>query len=153
MGQKSKYDALLFRFFTKKSLPSCPYFVKNVHYLKKISSHGHILSIEHPFLKKHYAPMLYFQNFSQQTPNCHALISSKNVNSVITILFYGQKKLIRCLFFFLFLREKIAALMLILYRKDVYSLNHTLLSSPYFVKKPPFSQKTVLSCYFFFKFL
>ena len=41
--------------------------------------------------------------------------------------------------------------MLILYQKYVYSLNNTLLSSPYFVKKIPFSQKHCALMSFFFQ--
>ena len=37
--------------FTKKSLLSCPYFVKNVHSLKTNSSHVHILSKKRPLSK------------------------------------------------------------------------------------------------------
>ena len=94
-----------------------------------------------------------FQNFSQQTPNCHALIFSKNVNSVITILFYGQKKLIRCLFFFLiFARENCCSHAHIISKRRLFSKSHPALKPIFREKTSILSKDYALMLFFFSNF-
>ena len=133
MGQKSQQDALFFRFFTKKSLLSCPYL------FKKNSLKNTLLSCPYkrPFSQKHGALMSFFQIFHEKAPVVMPILGQKNVISVKTTLYYGKKKSVGCSFFqkrpF---PKKQTALMPIFCPKNVYSLKNT-----------------VLTCNFFFKFV
>ena len=107
----------LFRFSTRKSLLSCPYFLKNTSILLKHTAFIPILVKKRPFSQKHGALMcfFFFFKFFMKNSCCRAHDWSKNVNSVKTTLYSGPKKSIWCPFF-LFL-TKITALMSIFCQK------------------------------------
>ena len=74
-------------------------------------------------LSKTRCSNVIFSNFSSKTP-CHHLHNwSKNVDSVKTTLYHGQKESVRCPFFRFFTKK-------------------CMLSCPYIVKKPSILRKT-----------
>ena len=106
----------LFRFFTKKSLLSCPYFIKNTSILLKHTALIPILVKKTSILSKtRRSHVFFFFKFFMKNSCCRAHDWSKNVNSVKTTLYSGPKKSIWCPFF-LFL-TKITALMSIFCQK------------------------------------
>ena len=82
----------LFRFFTKKSLLSCPYFIKNTSILLKHTALIPILVKKTSILSKTRCSHVIFFKFFITTCCCHAHIWSKNVNSVKTTLYCWEKK-------------------------------------------------------------
>ena len=113
-GPKKSIGCPFFPFFVKKSLFSCPYFVKKTsifyktvlpcpHFVKKTS-----------FLSKTQCSDVIFLKFFMKNPQCHALIWPKIVKSIKTRVYFGQKTIIGWLFFLFF---------------------KSMLSCPYFVKK------------------
>ena len=151
MGQKSQQDSLFFRFFTKKLLLSCPYYVNKRPFSKK---HTALLAI---FCQKNFHALTntvlschFFQIFHEEHPTVMPVFGQKNVNSAKTTLYYGPTKSIGCPFFPIFY-EKLPALMTIFCQKNVHSLKNKLLSCLYFVKKSILS-KTLRSHVIFFKF-
>ena len=68
MGQKSQQDALFFRFLTKKTLLSCPYFVKNVHSLKTNSSLLSIFCPKNVHSLKNKVLSCHFFHFLHKNP-------------------------------------------------------------------------------------
>ena len=100
MGQKSQQDALFFRFFTKKLLLSCPYYVNKRQFSKK---HTALLAI---FCQKNFHALTntvlschFFQIFHEEHPTVMPVFGQKNVNSAKTTLYYGPTKSIGCPFF------------------------------------------------------
>ena len=107
----------LFRFFTKKSLLSCPYFIKNTSILLKHTALIPILVKKTSILSKtRCSHVFFFFKFFMKNSCYRAHDWSKNVNSVKTTLYSGPKKSIWCSFF-LFLTKKITALMSIFCQK------------------------------------
>ena len=92
-----------------------------------------------------------FKFFHEKPPDVIAIFGQHNVISVKTILPYGPQKSIGYIFFLIFY-ENIAALVPIIYQKNVHSLKKTLVSSPLFVKKKVHSLKNSLLSYNFFNF-
>ena len=86
MGYKSiRYP--FFRFFTKKTMLSCTYFVKNVHSQKNTMLSCPYFVKKRPFSLKHCAFMSFFFNlFYEKPPAAMPIFRPKNVNSVKTTL-------------------------------------------------------------------
>ena len=123
--------------FSKKhiALISCPYFVK-----------------KRPFAQKHCTLMSRFFNFYMKNPmlSCPYLIKNPSILSKLNCIM-DQKSQQDALFFRIF-HGKITSLMPIFCQEDVHSRKNTLLSSPYFIKKRPVSQKhgALMSVFQFF---
>ena len=74
-----------------------------------------------------------FSNFSWKTQSCHAHIWwKKNINFLNTTLCYGLKKSMGCPLLFRFLTKKSLLACPYLVKKNVHSLNNTLLSCSVF---------------------
>ena len=84
----------------KTSMFSYPYFVKNVHSLKKLYSHAHILSKKRPLSQKTLCYNVIFSNFPWKFPCYYAHTWAENVHSVKITSYYGRKRSIGCPFFF-----------------------------------------------------
>ena len=111
----------LFRFFTKKSLLSWKYFIKNTYILKKTHcSHAHISQKNVHSLKNTMLSCAFFSNFSWKTPAVVHMIGQKTsiLSKLHSIL--GQKS--HRMPFFPISHEKITALMSIFCKKNVNSL-------------------------------
>ena len=114
---KVKRMLFLFRFFMKKSLLSCSYFIKNTSILLKHTALIPILVKKTSILSKtRCSHVFFFFKFFIKNSCCRAHDWSKNVNSVKTTLYSGPKKSIWCPFF-LFLTKKNTALMSIFCQK------------------------------------
>ena len=112
----------LFRFFTKKSLLSWKYFIKNTYILKKTQcSHAHISQKNVHSLKNTVLSCVFFFYFSWKTPAVVHMIGQKMsiLSKLHSIL--GQKSQYDALF--------------------SYFSQKLLLLCPYFVKKRSFSKK------------
>ena len=101
MGQKKSIRCPLFRFFTKKSLLSCPYFVKNVH---SLNSHANILTRKRLSSQKQYSHVIRFKFFIKN-PCCHAHIWSKKRKFCQNYTMLRAKKDNRIPFFYDFSRK------------------------------------------------
>ena len=113
----------LFRFFTKKSLLSCPYFIKNTSILLKHTALIPILVKKTSILSKtRCSHVFFFSNFSWKTPAVVHMIGQKMsiLSKLHSIL--GQKSQYDALF-------------------SYFSQKKLLLLCPYFVKKRSFSKK------------
>ena len=108
----------------KNTLLSCPYFVEKTSILSK-TLYSHII----------------FLTFKWKTPCCHAHIWSKNRQFCQNYIILWIKKVNRMLFFFPIFHGKVTSLMPIFCQESVHSQKNPLLSSPYFIKTRPFSQK------------
>ena len=108
----------LFRFFTKKSLLSCPYFYqKYVYSLKTQRSHTHISQKNVHSLKNTVLSCAFFSNFSWKTPVVVHTIGQKRQFCQNNTLFWA-KKVNRMPFFSYFSqKKKITALMSIICQK------------------------------------
>ena len=95
--------------------------------------------------------MPFFSKYLLKTPYYHAHIQSKKRQNCQNYKILWAKKVNRMPFFPIF-HEKMTFLMPIFYQKNVYSLKHTMLSSPHFVKKTSILSKTQCSHVIFFKF-
>ena len=112
---------------------SCPYFLKNVHSVKKHTAVKPIFCRKTSILSKTRCSHFICFKFSWKTPAVMPIFGHKSLNSVKTTLYYRPKKSIGYPFFFPIFHKKI------------------LLSCPYFVKKHPFLKNTQLSCPYFVK--
>ena len=140
----------LFRFFLKKSLLSCKYFIKNtsIIFSKKHTALMPILVKKRPFSQKHNALMCFFFKFFMKNSCCRAHDQSKNVNFVKTTLYFGPKKSQDALFSY-FSRKSFCSYVNILSKKRPFSKKKQL-SSPRFVKKTSTLLKTNCSHVFLF---
>ena len=78
MSQRSQYDALFFRFLTKKSSLLCPHFVKKRPFSKKTHcSQVYILSKKRPCSQRHCVAMSFFQNFHEKPPAVKTIFGQK----------------------------------------------------------------------------
>ena len=106
MSQRSQYDALFFRFLTKKSSLLCPYFVKKRPFskkhtaLKSIFCQKNVHSLKNTVLLYHF-----FKIFMNPLLYCPYLVKK---SSILSKLYYGPKKSIGCPFLPIF-HEKITA--------------------------------------------
>ena len=110
----------LFRFFTKKSLLSWKYFIKNTYILKKTHcSHAHISQKNVHSLKNTVLSCIFFSIFSWKTSAVVHMIGQKTsiLSKLHSIL--GQKS--HRMPFFPISHEKISALMSIFCQKNVHS--------------------------------
>ena len=107
----------------KTSMFSYPYFVKNVHSLKKLYSHAHILSKKRPLSQKTLCYNVIFSNFPWKFPCYYAHTWAENVHSVKITSYYGRKRSIGCPFFSICL-EKITALIPLFCQQKVHSLKN-----------------------------
>ena len=118
-GPKKSIWCPFFLFLTKNLLLYVNILSKNVHSLKRYSSHLHVLSKKmllscpyfvkkRPFSQKHCALKYFFFKFLyKKPPAVIPIFGPKNVNSVKNT-HYGPKKSIGC-HFFPFFHEKITA--------------------------------------------
>ena len=149
MDQKSQQDAPFFRFFTKKLLLSCPYYVNKRPFSKK---HTALLAI---FCQKNFHALTntvlschFFQIFHEKHPAVMPVFGEKKRQFCQNYTILWANKVNRMPFFPIF-HENITALMPIFCQKIVKSLKNTLFSCLCFVKKCPLSQKTLFPCHFF----
>ena len=128
----------LFRFFTKKSLLSWKYFIKNTYILKKTHcSHAHISQKNVHSLKNTVLSCVFFSNFSWKTPAVVHMIGQKTsiLSKLHSIL--GQKS--HRMPFFPISHEKISALMSIFCQKNVHSQKRNSSHPHVLSKKRPLS--------------
>ena len=140
----------LFRFFTKKSLLSCPYFIKNTSILLK---HTALIPI---LVKKNFHSLkntvlscaFFFSNFSWKTPAVVHMIGQKT--SILSKLHYFMViKVKRMLFLFRFFMKKSLLSCSYFIKNTSILLKHTALI-PILVKKTSILSKTRCSHVFFF---
>ena len=153
-GKKGQFCKSYIILWQKKSI-GCP-FLQNFH--KNYCPNAHVVSKRRPISKKYIALMPIFCRknvhslrsnvlmslflaFTINTPCCHAHIWSKNRQFCQNYIILWIKKVNRMLFFFPIFHGKVASLMPIFCQESVHSQKNPLLSSPYFIKKRPFSQK------------
>ena len=129
-----------FRFYTKKSLLSCPYFVKKSPFSKKYTALMPLLWSKNVHFQKHGDLMSFFSKFSCKTHCCNADIWSKNVSSVKTILW--AIKVNRISFLYDFSPKYTCSYAHILSKKR-HRLKNTLVSCPYVVKNTSIISKTM----------
>ena len=78
MSQRSQQDAHFLRFLTKKLSLLCPYFVKKRPLSKKHTALKSIFCQKNVHsLKKHCAPMSFFQNFHEKNPAVKTIFGQK----------------------------------------------------------------------------
>ena len=119
--------------FSKNTLVSCPYFVKNINSQKTRCSH-----------------IIFFSNLKWKIPCCHTHIWSKKCKFCENYTILWAKKVNR-MPFFLICHEKISTL-IPYFVKNVQSLNNKQLSYPYLSKNIHSLRTTVLWCHFFQNF-
>ena len=88
MGHKSQQNALFFRFFTKKPLIPCPYFVKKSQYSKKYIALMPLFYHQKTFISKNtvISCHFFFQN-SHEKPSAVMPIFGRKT-SILSKLYY-----------------------------------------------------------------
>ena len=151
MGHKNKQDALFFQFLTKKSLLSCPYFVKKRPFSinKQLSCPYFVKKDVHSL--KNTALSCHFFKFLIKTPTLMPIICQKT--SILSKLHHlmGHKSRQDALFY-RFSRKIGCSHTHILSKIRLFSKKHTALKSMFCQKNVHSLKNTVLSCHFFSSF-